>query len=151
MPAKPIKRGFKVWVRADSVTGYVYEFQIYAGKNDNNTTELGLGANVVKALTKSLIDEKVQAHVAFDNFFSSYPLMEYLCEHGIYSTATVNVNRADLPKFVKGKKGKVKLDRGNYKWRVKNNIGFMIWKDTKNVSVLSTALSILRKKLFVNE
>lgn len=23
MPGKPIKRGFKVWVRADSVTGYV--------------------------------------------------------------------------------------------------------------------------------
>lgn len=145
MPAKPIKRGFKVWVRADSVTGYVYEFQVYTGKNDNNTPELGLGANVVKALTKSLIDEKVQAHVAFDNFFSSYPLMEYLYEHGIYSTATVNVNRADLPKFVKGKKGKVKLDRGNYKWRVKNNVGFMIWKDTKNVTVLSTAFHPMEK------
>lgn len=141
MPAKPIKRGFKVWVRADSVTGYVYEFKIYTGKNDDNTPELGLGANVVKSLSKSLIDEHIQAHVAFDNFFASYPLMQYLYENGIFSTATVNTNRADLPKFIKEQKGKgkVKLDRGKYKWRVKNDVGFMIWKDTKNVTVMSTA------------
>ncbi|CAG5035758.1 unnamed protein product [Parnassius apollo] len=78
MPAKPIEREFKVWVHADSSTGYVYEFQIYTGKNKNNTPELGLGDNVVKSLTKTLIDEKVQAHVAFDNFclisFDAVPL-----------------------------------------------------------------------------
>ncbi|XP_023311304.1 piggyBac transposable element-derived protein 3-like [Anoplophora glabripennis] len=33
MPMKPIKRGYKVWVRADS-TGYKCEFQIYTGKAD---------------------------------------------------------------------------------------------------------------------
>ncbi|CAG4961895.1 unnamed protein product [Parnassius apollo] len=97
MPAKPIKRGFKVWVRADSSTGYVYEFQIYTGKNDDSTPEFGLGSNVVKSLSKSLIEEEVTVHLAFDNFFASYPLMQYLYEKGIYSTATVNLNRADLP------------------------------------------------------
>ena len=29
MPQKPIKRGFKVWVRADSTNGYVSQFQVY--------------------------------------------------------------------------------------------------------------------------
>ncbi|CAG4996426.1 unnamed protein product [Parnassius apollo] len=71
MPAKPIKRGFKVWVRADSSTGYVYEFQIYTGKNDDSTPEFGLGSNVVKSLSKSLIEEEVTVHLAFDNFFAS--------------------------------------------------------------------------------
>ena len=29
---KPVKRGFKVWVRADAVSGYVSEFDVYTGK-----------------------------------------------------------------------------------------------------------------------
>ncbi|KAJ0169398.1 hypothetical protein K1T71_014985 [Dendrolimus kikuchii] len=141
MPAKPIKRGFKFWVRADSSTSYVFEFQIYAGKSEKNTPELGLGANAVKSLTKTLIDEKVPAHVIFDNFFASYPLMQYLYDNGIHSTATVDINRADLPTLVKAQKKnvKVKLDRGNYKWRVKKDVGFLIWQDTKNVTLLRTA------------
>lgn len=44
LPKKPVKRGFKVWVRADAVTGYVCEFQVYTGKTDGQP-ELGLGGN----------------------------------------------------------------------------------------------------------
>ena len=32
LPNKPVKRGFKVWVRADAVSGYVSEFDVYTGK-----------------------------------------------------------------------------------------------------------------------
>ena len=32
MPLKPTKRGYKVWVRADSKSGYVYQFDIYTGR-----------------------------------------------------------------------------------------------------------------------
>ena len=32
LPKKPVKRGFKVWVRADAVSGYVSEFDVYTGK-----------------------------------------------------------------------------------------------------------------------
>ena len=32
MPKKPIKRGFKVWVRGDAINGYVSELEVYAGK-----------------------------------------------------------------------------------------------------------------------
>lgn len=48
MPQKPIKRGFKVWVRADEL-GYVSQFQIYTGKVNGNTEHL-LGERVVKDL-----------------------------------------------------------------------------------------------------
>ena len=48
MPKKPVKRGFKVWVRADSVTGYFCDFNVYVGKpSDCTTTEVGLGERVV--------------------------------------------------------------------------------------------------------
>ena len=43
---KPIKHGFKVWVRADSYNGYLCNFDIYTGKE--KSTEVNLGAKVVK-------------------------------------------------------------------------------------------------------
>lgn len=51
MPAKPIKRGYKVWVRADAC-GYICEFEIYTGKVES--VELALGARVVKQLSEKL-------------------------------------------------------------------------------------------------
>ncbi|KAG0425220.1 hypothetical protein HPB47_027592 [Ixodes persulcatus] len=44
IPMKPIRRGKKVWTRADE-TGYVCQFQIYAGKADNQSSEQGLGCS----------------------------------------------------------------------------------------------------------
>lgn len=32
IPNKPIKRGIKVWVRADAENGYVCQFEVYVGK-----------------------------------------------------------------------------------------------------------------------
>ena len=49
MPQKPIKRGYKVWVRSD-MNGYVYKFQIYTGKFAN-VAEKNLGDRVIKYLS----------------------------------------------------------------------------------------------------
>ena len=35
MPKQPIKRGFKVWIRAEADIGYVSEFEVYTGKKDD--------------------------------------------------------------------------------------------------------------------
>lgn len=146
MPLKPIKRGYKVWTRADSGTGYVFEFQIYTGKRDDQSTEFGLGANVVKSLTQKLVDEGFRGHVTFDNFFASYEILQYLFNNGIYATSTVNSNRSDLPLIIKTAKNKsiprnkkVTLARGDFRWRTKNNVAFVMWQDTKLVTVLTTA------------
>ena len=56
MPMKPIKRGIKVWVRADSRNGYFSQFEVYTGKKEA-TVEHQLGARVVKDLTKELQDK----------------------------------------------------------------------------------------------
>ena len=37
MPKKPVKRGKKVWVCADAVTGYVHTFQVYTGADDTHS------------------------------------------------------------------------------------------------------------------
>lgn len=44
---KPTKRGYEVWCRADSETGYLLEFQIYKGKDAKRTPDLSLGEHVV--------------------------------------------------------------------------------------------------------
>ena len=54
MPMKPIKRGIKVWVLGDSSNGYFCNFQVYTGKVGGDTAETGLGARVVKDLTRDL-------------------------------------------------------------------------------------------------
>ena len=46
MPLKPIKRGYKVWNLADSSTGYVLSFDVYAGKNmDSSGDSSGTGSD----------------------------------------------------------------------------------------------------------
>lgn len=35
LPAKPTKYGIKVWMRADPTNGYVNEFQVYTGRENN--------------------------------------------------------------------------------------------------------------------
>lgn len=37
LPLKPIKRGIKIWQRCDSLTGYVYDMNIYSGKKTEET------------------------------------------------------------------------------------------------------------------
>ena len=44
LPLKPVKRGFKVWVRATAVNVFYCDFDVYVGKaSDGVTREVGLG------------------------------------------------------------------------------------------------------------
>ena len=97
MPKKPIKRGFKVWVRADSHNGLISNLDVYTGRDDS--TETNLGAKVVKKLSRSLVGGNY--HLYFDNFFSSVPLFEELLEDGIYACGTFRKDRKGLPAMVK--------------------------------------------------
>ena len=70
MPMKPIKRGIKVWMRADSITHFVSRFQVYTGR-PRGGQEHGLGERVVTELSSDLEDGYY--HLYFDNFF---PLLD---------------------------------------------------------------------------
>ena len=77
---KPIKRGYKLWVRTD-MDGYISKFDVYQGRNTmpdnyNFPTCYGLGESVVAHFTSDLLQKN--HHIYFDNYFSSVPLMEYL-------------------------------------------------------------------------
>ena len=97
-PMKPIKRGIKVWVLADSHNGYFMRFQVYTGK-DGNRVEHGLGERVVKTLTSELKGK--HHHTFFDNFFTSEKLVQDLLADDIYACGTARKDRKGFPPTLK--------------------------------------------------
>ncbi|XP_022906716.2 piggyBac transposable element-derived protein 3-like [Onthophagus taurus] len=129
MPKKPIKRGYKVWVLCDK-SGYALKFEIYTGKI-GQTVQKNLGENVVKRLV-----EEYQGYnytVYFDNYFTSYNLMEDLKSANINACGTVNKKRINLPHFKDDKK----MTRGEHEWYASGTIIAMKWKDNNAVHLLS--------------
>lgn len=121
IPNKPIKRGYKVWLRA-SASGYVDDFQIYTGKV-GGLPEKNLGPRVIKDLTNSLSGKNHRVY--FDNYFTSLPLLRELKQNGIYACGTVRKGRRGTPNDLRPDKS---LARGEYDWRVtKDGISFTKW------------------------
>ena len=64
--------------------------------------------------------------------------MEQLYSQGIYATATVRANRRDLSVMARSRPT---LERGEFKWWSRNNTAYVIWRDTKDVHVMTTAFA----------
>ena len=95
MPKKPIKRGIKVWVRADAINGFVSDFDIYIGKEETTVTQLG--TKVVLKLCNYLPRGH---HIYFDNYFSSLDLLDKLLEKGLYACGTFRKDRVGIPNAI---------------------------------------------------
>ena len=135
MPQKPIKRGIKVWVRSDSRNGYISQFSVYNGRK-GDTTEVGLGGNVVSELT-----EQVQGknHCLYmDNIFSSVPLYLQLLSDNIYACGTLRTNRKYLPNDLKTSAKRGLPNRSDFKFWQCGNLVATVWQDTKPVTTFST-------------
>lgn len=132
MPDKPIRRGYKVWVRADS-RGYICQFQVYEGKR-NNTTEKNLGHRVVTELTQDLCGK--QYMLCNDNFFNSVQLMIDLQQNKIMACGTTRWDRKNFPKdqLPDGKE----MNHGDSAFRsTRTGIVAVRWKDKKGINFLS--------------
>ena len=130
MPKKPVKRGFKIWMRADGKNGYVSEFEVYTGKKGDQV-EKGLGEGVVRRLTHNILNRNHQVY--FDNFFTSINLLVYLLKNGTYASGTLRTNRVGFPCQLKQfiKKGLPK--RGDNIIVQSGPVAVSIWQDTKHV------------------
>ena len=134
LPLKPTKRGFKVWVRADAVTGFFCDFNVYVGKpSDGESTEVGLRGRVVKQLCTPLQQGNYQ--VFCDNFFSTCSLFDDLLQQKIYACGTTRLDRRGFPETLKH----VTLpERGKHLSCQRGNLVATVWQDKKPVKVLST-------------
>ena len=84
MPKKPQKWGIKAWVLADAANGYVWNWKLYTGKEDNApSSNLGLAHRMVMDLLDDHRLRTKEYRVFMDNFYSSptrnYGLKALLC------------------------------------------------------------------------
>ena len=70
MPMKPVKRGVKVWARADATKGFICAMQIYKDK-EGHRPEHGLGHRVICDLVRVLHEKIITfAAITFSLQFS---------------------------------------------------------------------------------
>ena len=140
MPKKPIKWGFKVWMCAESDTGYALRVQVYEGKARDparlaDRQQNGLGFDVVKSLTK---DYQGKNHIVYyDRFFSSVALARYLLTKETYVNSTEMLNRKGLPPAAMN----LKLKKGQpcrQFLSTDDNVLVTVFHDKRQISHLST-------------
>lgn len=134
---KPVRFGFKIWCMC-SAGGYMFQFQPYGGKSEK-TRPLGLGAQVVLDFVNLIPDPKKHL-IFFDNFFSSYSLLQELKKIGCFATGTIRDNRtAKCP--IENVKHIAKQARGTYEYAYdeNNEICVVRWNDNSVVTVASNS------------
>ena len=117
MKDKPTKWGMKLWVLADSISGYTYDFEVYLGKNNNNANVgvFGLAHGVVMNLIKPLVRQGYRVY--FDNFYTSVQLLRDLWEVGVLACGTMLRNRKGFPvEFKNIKEFEKDNARGAMRW-----------------------------------
>ena len=130
-PRKPIKRGIKVWVVADSTNGYFLDLQVYVGR-EGEATDHGLGERVVLGLTQQYHGKHNQVYC--DNYFSSPRLFCELLSHQLYACGTVRQTRRDFPLDLRN----IRLERGDREVRQSDSLIALVSQDKRPVHVLST-------------
>uniref|UniRef100_A0A3B5PV00 PiggyBac transposable element-derived protein domain-containing protein n=1 Tax=Xiphophorus maculatus TaxID=8083 RepID=A0A3B5PV00_XIPMA len=110
MRDKPTRFGYKLFVLADSRTGYTWNFFIYQGKSAVVREEGLSTTSVMDLMDFGLLGKGY--HLYVDNFYSSPYLFQKLASN---STA-----------------------RGEMRWIRKDGLLFIKWKDTKEVTVCCT-------------
>ena len=117
VPLKPVKHGFKVWAMANSLSGYMYDFNVYTGASGGDR-ETGLGRKVVCQLAESIKGN--HHHLYFDNYFLLMSLLSKLLKDGTYACSTICTNCKLYPSEI-SKKAK-RFDRGQSTFRQCGNI-----------------------------
>ena len=110
---KPTKWGIKVWMLADSQTGYNYSFDVYTGKDADLDTMQNICkvSGVVLKLAKSLFGKGYT--IFFDRFYTSPNLLYWLRRVDLSGCGTAMTNRRGFPKQLKSTG---RSQQGEYDW-----------------------------------
>lgn len=135
MQDKIVKWGYKLWVLADSQTGYSIQFYVYAGKRETASAS-GLTFDVVTQMCNKYFE---QGYVIYmDNFYTSASFFAHLLEHKTLACVTTRKDRWCVPSKLKDTSWE-KAKRGDVRWLRQNNILYLQWKGKKVVHMMSTA------------
>ncbi|XP_057182270.1 piggyBac transposable element-derived protein 4-like [Triplophysa rosa] len=128
MKNKPTKWGYKLFVLADSLSGYTWDFFVYEGKSDTKQGK-GVGYDTVMRL----VNEKSLGtgyKLFVDNFYTTPMLFRDLLSKKILACGTVRANRIG--------RSTTAAPRGNIRWFRDDNLLLVEWKDRRNVLLCST-------------
>ncbi|XP_063958469.1 piggyBac transposable element-derived protein 4-like [Lytechinus pictus] len=134
---KPTKWGFKLWVVADSKTGYTFDFDVYIGRREQ-ASENGLSYDVVFSLCENLLHQGYKLYI--DNFYTSMKLLTDLKRNQVWACGTANSNRRGFPVEFKTtiKDWSRNASRGNMRWVRSDGNLVQQWKDNKAISMISS-------------
>lgn len=141
---KPNPWGFKVYILAGK-SGQPYDFFLYQGSSTDiskvHMKKFGFAATTVLHLVQRL---KSRGHTLFfDNFFTTYQVLEILHAKGINAAGTVRVNRMNKPPLLTDKELQAK-GRGHAD-SVTSRDGKIVlvkWQDNKAIHIASNFVGI---------
>ena len=112
----------------------MWDWKLYAGKEDNSPSSLSLAHRVVLDL---LDDDRLTNkgyHVYMDNFYTSSALFRDLRDRGFEACGTIRSNRVGIPEDIRS----AKLKKGERHFTQDDSMLYMKWKDKRDVLMLST-------------
>lgn len=138
LPAKPIRRGIKVWVRSDSDSGYANEFEVYIGKKmSGRPSKSGLYFDIVDRLTQKIRYMDFQLYI--DNLFNGIPILLHLQQNSILCCGTLRKGRKHIAPAVRYFSKRSPRGAHITMQDAKNrNLTVTAWKDCKVVRFAST-------------
>jgi hypothetical protein len=144
-PNKPNKWHLKAFCLNDSQTGYLYNFFMYRGSDEQRPPGMAATLWPVHKLTESPALHGKHHLLTTDNWYTSLDTIQEVSKipKRMHSCGTVKSNKKGLPKEgLFNSKGKDVKDRGYFECREQNTpegpVYFTAWQDNKPVHVLST-------------
>ena len=131
--SKRSRFGLKVYRLCESgagMCGYTWNFKVYSAQDKDKS--IPASSKVVLDLAKDLLELGYTMYL--DNWYSSPNLYYELLQKQTYAVGTVRLNRKNMPKQFPGRK----LGKGECTSRNANGLMALIWKDKKEVKMLST-------------
>ncbi|XP_034712874.1 piggyBac transposable element-derived protein 4 [Etheostoma cragini] len=134
MKNKPVKWGYKLFVLADSTSGYTWDFFVYEGKRSPRVKGLSYDT-VMRLINTPVMGTGYKLFV--DNFHTSPELFRDLLQKKIWACGTIRHHQSGFPRDRPGGLDR-RAPRGAIRWIREGPVVFIQWRDTRDVLMCST-------------